>query len=484
MISQDRFFIGGEWVKPAGSGFVDVISPITEEAFGRLPESTTADIDRAVAAARLAFDEGDWPRMSIAERGEFLIRMAELLEPEFDRAVDLQIDEMGGTGRFLRAWTEGITRAVPAMVAMAQALPTREIRDGIAGKIAVLREPIGVVGAIIPWNCPFLFVMTKLLPAVLTGCPVIVKPAPETPLDGYIIAEALARAGLPKGVVSIVPGGREVGEHLVSHRGVDKVTFTGSTVAGRRIASICGDQIKPVTLELGGKSAAIVLEDADLDRHLPTLLGSAMLNTGQACVATTRILAPASRYGEVVDRLVSALSGMKIGNPHEEDTVFGPLVAERQRTRVEGYIKAGIDEGAKIAYGGGRPNIQKGWFVEPTIFTEVDNAMRIAQEEIFGPVAVVIRYDTPEQAIAIANDSAYGLGGGVYTSDIAQGMAIAGQIRTGTFTINDAPIGGGGGPSGGYKQSGIGREFNLEGFDAHYYLKSISFPPGVSPPEA
>jgi betaine-aldehyde dehydrogenase len=175
---------------------------------------------------------------------------------------------------------------------------------------------------------------------------------------------------------------------------------------------------------------------------------------------------------------------MKIGNPHEEDTVFGPLVAERQRTRVEGYIKAGIDEGAKIAYGGGRPNIQKGWFVEPTIFTEVDNAMRIAQEEIFGPVAVVIRYDTPEQAIAIANDSAYGLGGGVYTSDIAQGMAIAGQIRTGTFTINDAPIGGGGGPSGGYKQSGIGREFNLEGFDAHYYLKSISFPPGVSPPEA
>ena len=480
MIIQDKLFIGGEWVKPAGSDFIDVISPINEELFGRVPESVPADIDRAIAAARHAFDQGPWPKMSVAERGDFLIRMADVLRPQIDRAVALQTDEMGGIDPFLRAWTAGAVAFVQATVEMAKSLPTREVRDG-HGKIVVLREPVGVVAAIIPWNCPFLFVMSKLLPALVTGCPIIIKPAPETPLSAYIIAEALEYAGLPKGVVSIIAGGREVGEYLISHRGIDKVTFTGSTVAGRRIASICGDQIKPVTLELGGKSAAIVLEDADFDRYIPALVNAATMNNGQACVATTRILAPTSRYREVVDRLVASVGAMKVGNPHDLDTAFGPLVAKRQRDRVEGYIKAGLDEGAKLALGGGRPAIEKGWYVEPTIFMDVDNSMRIAQEEIFGPVVSVIRYDTQAQAISIANDSAYGLGGGVYTADIERGMAIAAQVRTGTFFINDGAIGGGGGPSGGYKQSGVGREFGPEGLASHYQLKSVSFPPGADP---
>ena len=480
MIIQDKLFIGGEWVKPTGSNSIEVISPITEELFGRVPDSTPSDIDRAIAAARQAFDEGPWPKMSVSERGESLIRLANALGPQLDRAVKLQIDEMGGTDNFLRICTTGVVANIAATVEMAKTLPTREIRNGSYTKTVVLREPIGVVAAIIPWNSPFLFVMTKLLPALLTGCPIIIKPAQETPLSAYVIAEAVERAGLPKGMVSIIAGGREVGEYLISHRAIDKVTFTGSTVAGRRIASICGDQIKPVTLELGGKSAAIVLEDADLDRYLPNLVGAATLNNGQACIATTRILAPASRYKEVVDRLVESVGSMKIGNPHDLDTAFGPLVAKRQRDRVESYIKAGLDEGAKLALGGGRPAIEKGWYIEPTIFTEVDNSMRIAQEEIFGPLVAVIRYDTPEQAISIANDSVYGLSGGVYTADVAHGMAIAAQIRTGTFSINDGPVGNGG-PVGGYKQSGIGREFGPEGLASHYQLKSVSFPPGVDP---
>jgi len=314
---------------------------------------------------------------------------------------------------------------------------------------------------------------------LLTGCPIIIKPAPESPLSAYIVAEALAQAGLPSGLVSIIPGGREVGEYLISHRGVDKVSFTGSTLAGRRIASICGEQIKPVTLELGGKSAAIVLDDADLGKLLPALIDSSMPNNGQACAATTRILAPSSRYDEVVDRLVAAVGSMKLGNPLDKDTDFGPLVAARQRERVEGYIRSGIDQGAKVVLGGGRPAINRGWYVEPTIFTEVENSMRIAQEEIFGPVIAVIRYRTEDEAIRIANDSIYGLGGGVFSADTERALLVAAQLRTGTCSINHGILGGGGGPFGGYKQSGLGREFGPEGIASHYELKSISLPPGI-----
>jgi aldehyde dehydrogenase (NAD+) len=482
MITRDNFFIGSNWASPAGTGKLNVISPITEEVFGQVPEATSDDMDRAVASGRRAFDDGPWPRMSIAERAGYLKRLAQLLEPHIQEACDLQINEMGGTRKFYRNQTAvTLGQRIYDAIAMAQEANTREVRNGPFGKVVVSREPIGLIAAIVPWNVPLSAMMMKLVPAMLAGTPVIVKPAPESPLSCYLIADALAELGLPEGVVSIIPGGREVGEYLVSHRGVDKVSFTGSTVAGRRVGAICGEQIKPVTLELGGKSAAILLDDCDLLMTMPTLIRISLMNNSQACIATTRILVSRKRYDEVVERLVAMVGKMKVGDPFEEDTDFGPLAAERQRDRVVSYIRSGLDEGAKLALGGGRPPIPRGWYVEPTIFTEVDNSMRIAREEIFGPVLSMIRYDDEADAVRIANDSEYGLGGAVFSADVAHGLAVAAQIQTGSCVINDGPIGGGGGPFGGFKRSGLGREQALEGLYSHYQLKSVALPAGIDP---
>jgi aldehyde dehydrogenase (NAD+) len=365
---------------------------------------------------------------------------------------------------------------------VASAIDLREVRDGVVGKTVVIREPVGVVAGIIPWNAPLPLVLAKLVPALLSGCPIIVKPAPETPLSAYYVADAIVEAGLPPGLVSIVAGGREVGEHLVTHPGVSRVSFTGSSQAGARIAALCGDRLKNVTLELGGKSAALILPDADLDRDLGTLIASSMPNNGQVCYATTRILAPRSRSAELAERLVAAVSGMKVGNPHDGDTAFGPVVAERQRSRIESYIASGREQGATVALGGGRPAGQsRGWFVEPTIFTDVDNAMTIAREEIFGPVVCLIESGSEDEAVGIANDSEYGLGGAVFTSDINHGLDVAARIKTGTCRINEAPPGGGGGPFGGVKQSGLGREHAREGYESYFDVKSIALPPGFVP---
>lgn len=478
MLVHDKLFIGGQWSKPSGSDVINVISPTTEEIIGRVPAATEEDVRRAVAVARKAFDEGPWPKMSLEERGNYLMRLADLVEPRLPDAVNAQIDEMGGTRQVLEAHTLALGAMIRGWVDLSKTVAEREIRPGFAGDVVVLREPVGVVAGVIPWNAPVLFIISKLLPALLTGCPIIIKPSPDSPLSAYVIADAIEQVGFPEGVFSIVAGANEVGEALVSHRGVDKVSFTGSTVAGRRIASICGDQVKSCTLELGGKSAVIILEDADLDKSIPDLVNKSMYNTGQSCVATTRIVAPSSRYDEVVSRLVDHIKTLKIGDPHKADTDIGPLAGARHREKVESYIRLGQQEGATLALGGGRPNIAKGWYVEPTIFTNVDNKMRIAQEEIFGPVVSVIRYDGEDEAVRIANDSTYGLGGGVYTSDIEHGLEVAARIRTGSFTINDGPLGGGGGPAGGYKQSGLGREFSVEAFHNHYELKSIAMPVG------
>jgi aldehyde dehydrogenase (NAD+) len=482
VITQDAFLVGGRWANPAGPDMFDVVSPTSEGIIGRIPESSKADVDAAVVAARAAFDSGPWPRMSFDERAAQVLKLGEILLAKLDDAVDLQIEEMGAARSFITPNTRGVLAGIPGVVEMARSVLRHELRPGGLGNVLVTREPIGVVAAIMPWNAPIPLLLGKLLPGLLAGCPVIVKPPPESPLSPYVVAEAAIEVGFPEGLISIIPGGREVGEHLISHPLVDRVTFTGSSAAGARVAAICGQGLKAVTLELGGKSAAIVLDDVELDRTLGSLISCSMPNNGQVCWSTTRILAPRARSAELVERMVEAITAMKVGPPQEPDTVFGPLVASRQRDRVEGYIKSGLEEGATIALGGGRPTyLPKGWFVEPTIFTNVRNSMKIAREEIFGPVLSIIEYDSQDEAIAIANDSEYGLGGAVYTGDVARGLEVAARVQTGTININEAPSGGNGQPFGGWKHSGLGRERGREGHESYYELKSISLPVGFEP---
>jgi betaine-aldehyde dehydrogenase len=348
-----------------------------------------------------------------------------------------------------------------------------EERAGMLGPVTVRREPVGVVAAIVPWNVPQFIIALKLAPALIAGCTIVIKPAPETPLDAYPLADMLTEAGVPKGVVSIVAAGRETGEHLVRHPGVDKVAFTGSTAAGRTIGAICGEQLKRCTLELGGKSAAIILDDADLVSTMGWLKMASLMNNGQACVAQTRILASRSRYDEVVGALTETVRGMQVGDPADPANEIGPLVAERQRERVESYIRVGQEEGAKVALGGsGRPH-DRGWYVAPTVFTGVTNDMRIAREEIFGPVLSVIPYDDEAEAVRIANDSDYGLAGTVWTADADHGLEIARQVRAGTYGVNTYMIESSS-PFGGYKNSGVGRELGPEGLSAYLEYKSIA----------
>ncbi|HLX87223.1 MAG TPA: aldehyde dehydrogenase [Acidimicrobiales bacterium] len=481
----DRLFIGGEWVTPAGTGTIDVINPTTEEVAGRVPDTTEADIDKAVAIARQAFDSGPWPRMQPTERAAILTKVSQAIQAEMQPMAELIATEMGSPV----AWGSMAQVFAPSMildyyVGLAGSYAFDDLRPGLMGQVLVASEPVGVVAAIAPWNVPLFIAAAKLGPALVAGCTVVFKPAPETPLDAFRLAELFEEAGLPKGVLSVVPAGREVGEHLVRHADVDKVSFTGSTVAGKKIGGICGEQLKRFSLELGGKSAAILLDDVNLDEALPMLLPNALMNNGEACIAQTRILAPRDRYQEVVDALVEKVSAMSVGDPLDPTVEVGPLVASRQRDRVEGYIKIGQEEGAKVALGGGRPaGIDKGWFVEPTLFVDVDNSMRIAQEEIFGPVLAVIPYDGgDEQAVAVANDSSYGLCGSVWTGDPDRGLAVARGVRTGTYMLNSPIPIDFATPFGGYKESGLGREFGREGLELFLEQKSVTLPAGYTPP--
>jgi aldehyde dehydrogenase (NAD+) len=473
---EREFFIGGEWVAAAGTGTIEVVSPHTEEVIGRVAEGTEADIDRAVAAARRAFDHGPWPRMTPAERAEIVGRLSAIYAERQQQMADLVTAEMGSPILF----SVFAQAAIPQMVLqyyvnIAAGYTWEEERTGMLGPVTVTQEPVGVVAAIVPWNVPQFTLMLKLAPALIAGCTVVAKPSPETPLDSVLLAEWIAEAGIPEGVVNIVPAGREVGAHLVAHPDVDKVSFTGSTAAGRKIAAICGEQLKRVTLELGGKSAAIILEDADLAATVDGLKMASLMNNGEACAAQTRILAPRSRYDEVADALAGMVGGLNVGDPADYTTEVGPLVTKHQQERVEGYIRLGQEEGAKLLTGGLDRSHDRGWYVAPTVFTDVDNSMRIAQEEIFGPVLALIPYDDEADAIKIANDSSYGLGGSVWTADTAHGVEVARQIRTGSCGVNLYVIDPNT-PFGGYKNSGLGRELGPEGLRAYLEHKSIPRP--------
>jgi betaine-aldehyde dehydrogenase len=478
----DKLFIGGKWVEPSTTDVIEVHSPATGELVGKVPLAAEADVNAACAAARKAFDEGPWPQMSPQERADVLGAAVKIMEERADELKFLLGAETGQPPAIVDMMQYGAAMsAFQHYAGAADKFTWRDIRDGIYGQTMVVREPIGVVGAVTAWNVPFFLAANKLGPALLAGCTIVLKPASETPLSVFAMAEMFAEAGLPEGVLSIVPGGPETGRALTSNPELDKYTFTGSSAVGKEIAKIAAENLKACTLELGGKSAAIILEDADLDSTLPMLVFSGLMNSGQACVGQTRILAPRSRYDEVVEKLSAAVAAMPVGRSDDAGAMIGPLISEKQRERVEGYIKKGVDEGARLVTGGGRPEgLDDGWFVQPTVFADVDNSMVIAQEEIFGPVLAVIPYETEEDAIRIANDSVYGLAGSVYTQDNDKAMKIASKIRTGTYAVNMYAFDPGA-PFGGYKNSGIGRENGWEGIESYCEQKSILLPFGYTP---
>jgi aldehyde dehydrogenase (NAD+) len=480
MHAREQFFIGGKWVDPAGSGKLDVVSPFSEEVIARVPEATEADMDRAVGAARRALEEGPWPSTPPAERAVRIRELSQAIGARAQEFADTITSEMGCPSSWsLVGQVLSATMLLDAFADLTPGFAFEEERPGLLGPNLVRRVPVGVAGCIIPWNVPLFITSIKLGAAMAAGVPVVVKPAPETPLNAYLLADVLADLDLPPGVVNIVPAGREVGEHLVRHPGIDKIAFTGSTAAGRRVGALCGELLKRCTLELGGKSAAVLLDDVELEQALPALLPNAIMNNGQACLGQTRILAPRKRYREVVEALSDAVGAMPVGDPSDPTVAIGPLVAKRQQERVEGYIELGRKEGAREVLGGPRgAGFERGWFVSPTIFADVDNRMRIAREEIFGPVLCVIPYDGDEEAVSIANDSEYGLSGSVWTGDVERGLAVARGVRTGTYGINSFGTMDMKNPFGGFKSSGLGRECGPEGIDAFCEIQTIVMPAG------
>ncbi|MFF3562432.1 aldehyde dehydrogenase [Streptomyces sp. NPDC002574] len=476
---ENRLFVGGRWTAPSGHGTISVTSASTGDHLGAVPEAGTADVDRAVHAARKAFDTpGGWPSWEPERRAATMLRLAEELD-ERSEATAGTVSAQNGMPISIAHAYEG---SVPAALlryyaALVSSAPGHEFRSGLPrGTTEVRREPVGVVAAVMAWNFPQTVGFFKIAPALAAGCTLVVKPAPETVLDSVLLAEAVAAAGLPDGVVNIVPGGRDIGAYLVAHPGVDKVSFTGSTASGRRVAAACAALLRPVTLELGGKSAAVVLDDADLMADAAELFTTSLLNNGQTCFASTRILAPRSRYDEVVEVWTAMASGARVGDALDPATQIGPLVSSRQRDRVEGYIGRGRADGARLTTGGGRPaGLDRGWFVEPTVFADVDNSSVIAQEEIFGPVLTVTPYEDEDDAVRLANDSVYGLAGSVWTTDLERGARVARRIRTGTIGLNgyQPDIAS---PYGGVKASGLGRELGPEGLQAYQQFQSIYRP--------
>ena len=481
----DKLFIGGKWMQPSTDEIIEVHSPATGEYVGKVPLAAAADVDAAVGAARRAFDEGPWPSTPPAQRAAVIESAVKLLEDRKDLFTALLAGETGAPPAIVETmhWT-GSLGSLNFYAGAADAVTWSETRNGVFGQTIVSREPVGVVGAIVAWNVPLFLAVNKLGPALLAGCTMVLKPAAETPLTANALAEVFAEAGLPEGVLSVVPGGVETGQALTSNPDVDMLTFTGSSAVGKEVGKRAADMLKPCTLELGGKSAAIICEDVDLAAAVPMLVFSGVMNAGQGCVNQTRILAPRSRYDEIVDAVVNFVKMLPVGLPSDPAVQVGPLISEKQRQRVEGYIAKGIEEGARLACGGGRPEgLDSGYFVQPTVFADVDNKMTIAQEEIFGPVLCIIPYDTEEDAIAIANDSVYGLAGSVWTTDIPHGIEIAARIRTGTYGINWYAFDPGS-PFGGYKNSGIGRENGPEGVEHFCQLKSVLLPMGYTQPNS
>ncbi len=469
-LTRDKLYIGGEWVEPAGAGTIDVINPTTEEAIGSIPEGTAEDADRAVRAARAAFDP--WSSLSPYERARYCEAIGAQLTERGDELGALITSELGmpiGLSRMIQA-------GLPAMGFSAMPELVEEVAwEEEVGNSLVVREPAGVVAAITPWNYPLNQIALKVAPAMTAGCTVVVKPSEVAPLNAFVLAEACEAVGLPAGVFNLVTGyGPVVGEAIVSHPETDMVSFTGSTRAGRRVSELAAARVKPVAVELGGKSPNVILDDADLEKAVTDGVGKCFLNSGQTCSALTRMLVPRERL-EAAEQIAAAVAeAYTPGDPFVDGSAMGPLVSDVQRERVRGYIEKGEQEGAKLVTGGAQPpeGLEQGYFVRPTVFSQVTTDMTIAQEEIFGPVLAIMPYEDEEDAIRIANDSEYGLAGGVWSADEEHAKKVAARIRTGQVEINGGtwnPMA----PFGGYKQSGHGREAGRFGLEEFLVTKSM-----------
>jgi len=470
----DRFFIGGQWAAPSSKAQIHVRDSATEEVFLSIAEAQVEDVDRAVAAARAAFDDGPWPRMTHKERATWLLKIADAWTKRADAFADTWTRESGVLNSIAKRAVLGPAATFRYYAGLADTFEWEEPHvtpDGL--RALLVREPVGVVGAIIPWNATNALVAHKTAPSLIAGCTVVLKGSPEAPASPYLLAEICEEIGLPAGVINCLTADREVSERLVKHPGVDKISFTGSTAAGRRIGSICGERIARCTLELGGKSPAVILDDYDLDKAAASIAGSARFLTGQVCSSLTRLIVGRSRHDAFVEALAARFGKVKVGDPFDAASEMGPLAMERQRDRVESYIAKGRAEGARLATGGGRPaHLDRGYFIEPTVFAGVDNGSTIAREEIFGPVLSVIPADGEEQAIAIANDTIYGLNASVFTNDPERAYAVGRRLRAGTVGHNafktDFSI-----AFGGFKQSGIGREGGIEGMYPYLEAKTM-----------
>jgi acyl-CoA reductase-like NAD-dependent aldehyde dehydrogenase len=470
----ESFFIGGAWVAPSSDAKIDVIDAGTEEIAFSVAEAQAADMARAVEAARTAFDEGPWPTLTHAQRAEYLRAFATALTERNDALGELWPRESGVLHSIAQYSGMMAASGLESYAALADTFPFEEqAQPSGPGFGLLVREPVGVVGAIIPWNAPVQLITHKIGPALLAGCSIVLKLSPEAPGEGYVYAEAAEAIGLPPGVLNVVTADREVSQLLVTDPRVDKITFTGSTAAGRKIASLCGERIARVTLELGGKSAAVVLDDADIASVAASIAGAECLMTGQVCSSLTRVVVTQQRHDEMVEALAENFAQVQVGDQFDAGSQIGPLAMQRQRDRVEGYIQKGVDEGATLAAGGGRPkHLERGWFVEPTVFGNVDNSSTIAQEEIFGPVLSVIPAKDEHDAVRIANDTIYGLNSSVFTPDVDRARKVAGQIRAGTVGHNGFKTDFGM-AFGGFKQSGIGREGGKEGLLPFLETKTV-----------
>ena len=469
-MDQPDIFYNGRWVPADSKKVVEIVNPATEELVGTAPDANAADVDAAVRAAHDAFLHSGWSQLKPADRGAHLSRMADHLEAHAAEAGTFITSENGTqVGQSIGVNGHGSAGVIRYYASLAGTFEVEEDR----GTSLVRKEPVGVAALIIPWNGPHILAAQKLGPALAMGCAVVIKPAAGTSLDIRFITEAAAAAGIPDGIVNVVCGDRETGSHLVEHELISHVSFTGSAANGRAVAAACGQGLKSVTLELGGKSAAILLDDANVDTFLAQMPWVCLGNSGQGCFMNTRVVVDRSRYEEVCDGIVETLRTLPVGDPLDPATAFGPVANSRQHEQVLSYIESGRSEGARVLIGGGRPTgLDRGFFVEATVFTDVAPQMRIFREEIFGPVLVVVPADGEEDAIAIANDSEYGLGGVVYTGDRDRGNAVARRIDTGTIGVNgytlDPTV-----PFGGVKHSGLGRELGPEGLQPYFTYKSI-----------